>query len=69
MNEPHRQPTVAPLWLSYPQAERLVGLSRTSLWRLARDGSIRTARVGRTVRIERRSLETFFEDHAQRGQG
>jgi excisionase family DNA binding protein len=48
-------------WLTYEQAHRLVGLGRTTLWRLANSDEIKTARVGRAVRINRSSLLTYME--------
>lgn len=57
--------TIEPSWLSYEEAGRLVGLGRTTLWRMSRDGHIKTARVGRAVRIERRSLEDYLNRQAQ----
>ncbi len=51
-------------WVGYPTAEKYCGLSHTSLWRLVRDGSIRSARIGRSVRIDLRSLERFMEERA-----
>jgi excisionase family DNA binding protein len=48
-------------WLSNRDAEKLTSLSRTTLWRLARAGEIKVARVGRAVRINRRSLEEYLE--------
>jgi excisionase family DNA binding protein len=38
-------------WLSYAEASELVGLGRTTLWKLAGAGEIEVARVGRAVRI------------------
>jgi excisionase family DNA binding protein len=51
-------------WLSYPEAQQYVGLGRTTLWQLTTAGHIKAARVGRAVRISRRSLEEFMEQHA-----
>lgn len=34
-------------WLSYAEATELVGLGRTTLWKLASTGEIEVARVGR----------------------
>ena len=48
-------------WLSYRDAEKLASLSRTTLWRLASGGELKVARVGRAVRINRRSLEEYLE--------
>jgi excisionase family DNA binding protein len=53
---------VQPRFLTYKQAERLTGLSRTTLWRIVvKEGRIRYTRVGRALRIDRRSLEAYME--------
>jgi excisionase family DNA binding protein len=51
-------------WLTYPEAQRYTGLGRTTLWTLVSSGEIKAARVGRALRISRRSLEQFMERHA-----
>jgi excisionase family DNA binding protein len=56
--EPQRE------WLTYAQAQTVSGLGRTTLWKLVGSGEIKAARVGRAVRISRRSLEEFMETHA-----
>jgi excisionase family DNA binding protein len=48
-------------WVSYEEAQRLVGLGRTTLWRLAGAGDIKTAKVGRAVRINVESLFDYME--------
>jgi excisionase family DNA binding protein len=48
-------------WLSYKDAERFVGLGRTTLWQLVNSGEIQAARVGRAVRINKESLATYLE--------
>ena len=48
-------------WLSYEESRRLVGLSRTTLYRLVKAGEIRGAQIGRSVRINRASLEAYME--------
>jgi excisionase family DNA binding protein len=48
-------------WLTYPEAQRYAGLGRTKLWELVSSGEIRAARVGRAVRISRRSLDEYME--------
>ena len=53
-------------WVTYKQAEELSGLSRTTLWKLLSAGEIRAARVGRAVRINRRSLDGYL-DRASEG--
>lgn len=47
-------------WLTYKEAEQLVGLSRTTLWKLIGAGEIEYRRVGRAVRINRASLEAYM---------
>ena len=56
---------VVPEWVSYPEAERFSGLSHTSLWRRVRSGEIKSARVGRSVRINLPSLREFMERASQ----
>jgi excisionase family DNA binding protein len=53
-------------WVTYKQAEELSGLSRTTLWKLLNAGEIKAARVGRAVRINRRSLDGYL-DRASEG--
>ncbi len=47
-------------WLTYKEAEQLVGLSRTTLWKLIGAEEIECRRVGRAVRINRESLEAYM---------
>jgi len=53
-------------WVTYKQAEELSGLSRTTLWKLLNSREIKAARVGRAVRINRRSLDGYL-DRASEG--
>ena len=48
-------------WLSYRECETLVGLSRTTLWKLIGAREIEYRRVGRAVRINRASLEAYMK--------
>jgi excisionase family DNA binding protein len=48
-------------WLGYEEARRLTGLSRTTLYRLVKTAEIKGARIGRSVRINRASLEAYME--------
>lgn len=52
---------IRPTWISYEEAQRFVGLGRTTLWRLAGEKRFKTARVGRSVRINRESLEAYMD--------
>jgi excisionase family DNA binding protein len=54
------QAEIARRWLTYKEAEQLVGLSRTTLWKLIGAGEIQCRRVGRAVRINRASLEAYM---------
>ncbi len=47
-------------WVTYREAEQLVGLSRTTLWKLIGAGEIGHRRVGRAVRINRASLDAYM---------
>jgi excisionase family DNA binding protein len=52
-------------WVSYLEAERYSGLSHTTLWRRVRNGELKAARVGRSVRIHLPSLREFMEHAAE----
>jgi len=52
-------------WITYREAEQLVGLSRTTLWKLISAGEIEYRKVGRAVRINRASLEAYMRSPAQ----
>ena len=57
-----REAEVWGAWLSYRQAGvYLGGLSRDTLRRRIEAGDIRAARLGKTVRIERASLDAYME--------
>jgi excisionase family DNA binding protein len=57
--------TITPAWLNYKQAEAYSNLSRTTLWQLINAQKIKAARVGRAVRIERASLQSFMEQSTE----
>lgn len=54
------QAQIAREWLTYKEAEQVVGLSRTTLWKLIPAGEIEHRKVGRAVRINRESLEAYM---------
>lgn len=59
-----------PKWITVEEARRLTSLGRTTLWRLcSAEGGIKTARVGRAVRINRRSLEEYMERASEEAVG
>ena len=51
-------------WLSYTEGQIVSGLGRTTLWKLVRSGEIQAAKVGKAVRINRRSLDEYMERQA-----
>jgi excisionase family DNA binding protein len=52
-------------WLTYKEAEQLVGLSRTTLWKVISAGEIEHRKVGRAVRINRQSLEAYMKQDSE----
>ncbi len=54
-------------WLTYKEAEQLVGLSRGTLWKLLGAGEIEYRKVGRAVRINRESLEAYMRRDVESG--
>jgi excisionase family DNA binding protein len=55
---------VQPEWLRYPEAERYSGLGRSTLWKLVKDERIRAAKVGKAVRLSRRSIDDYMEEQS-----
>jgi excisionase family DNA binding protein len=58
------QTTERPRWGTYEDAKTVCGLSRWTLWRLAKKGHIRVARIGRSARVDLDSLAAFLEKRA-----
>jgi excisionase family DNA binding protein len=52
--------TVEDAWLTYSEAQRFSGLGRTKLWETIASGEVEAAKVGRAVRISRRSLDEYM---------
>jgi excisionase family DNA binding protein len=50
-----------PAWISYSEAQRYVGLGRTKLFELVSGGDVEAAKIGRAVRISKRSLEDYMK--------
>jgi len=59
------QTEIEPKWITYEEAQRLVGLGHTTLWRLVKSGEIKSAQVGRAVRLSRQSVEAYMEHAAE----
>jgi len=60
MTKPAAEAELEREWLTYAEAGTVSGLGRTTLWKLVSAGDIRAARVGRAVRISRRSLGEYM---------
>ena len=54
-------------WVSYREAMEITGLSRTTLWSICSAGEVRAAKIGKTVRINWRSLDEYLskQDYAE----
>ncbi len=48
-------------YVNYPNAERMTGLSRVTLWKHVKAGEIKASHVGRAVRINVESLRAFMK--------
>jgi excisionase family DNA binding protein len=57
---------VKPTWITYEEAQHLTSLGRTTLWRIVKSGAVKSAPIGRAVRINRESLEEYMEHEAQK---
>ncbi len=53
--------TSAPLLLKPPEAARLLSVSRTTVYELAKSGQLKSIRVGRSVRIPESAIAEFIE--------
>ena len=49
-------------WISYREATALTGLSRGTIWKVIAAGQVQAAKVGKSVRINRQSLEQYLEE-------
>ena len=48
------------VWIDIRTAQMYASLGRTKLWELLSEGSIEGAKVGRAVRINKRSLDEYM---------
>jgi len=55
--------TIQKRWITYRQAENLTGISRSKLWQLIASGEVEASKVGKGVRIDKASLETYMTEH------
>jgi len=60
-HEANMTAAVEEAWISYSNAQRYAGLGRTKLWQLVSTGEVEAAKIGRAVRISRRSLDDYMK--------
>jgi excisionase family DNA binding protein len=53
------------LLLTIGEAAELLGLSESTVYRLARENKIPVVRIGASVRVNRRQLEEWIEKHTE----
>jgi hypothetical protein len=53
-------PEIRAEWISYKEAQKITGLSRVTLWRIAKEGRVVVSRQGRAVRLHRKSLDDLM---------
>ena len=53
------------LLLRIPEAARALGIARSLAYEMARDGRLPVVHIGKAVRVPRRRLEQWIEDHAE----
>jgi excisionase family DNA binding protein len=58
---------VAPQWLRFSDACRYSGLGRTTLTKLIGAGEIKAAKIGKSVRINRVSIDAYMEQQVVGG--
>jgi excisionase family DNA binding protein len=52
---------VKPEWLRFPEAERYSGLGRSTLRALITTRAVKAAKVGKSLRISRTSIDEYME--------
>lgn len=53
------------LLITIREAAELLGLSESTVYRLAREDKIPVVRIGGSVRVNRRHLEAWIEQHTE----
>lgn len=51
-------------WLSPAEVRDYAGIGRTKLWELLSSSAVEGARVGRSVKVSRRSLDEYLKRNA-----
>ncbi len=63
--EKHKRPVIDPLLLTVPQAARMLGISRNTLYRLFRRGELRHIHIGRAARVSVADLRRWLQAREQ----
>jgi excisionase family DNA binding protein len=53
------------LIITIAEAAQLLGLSESTVYRLARENKIPVVRIGASVRVNRRQLEQWIDSHTE----
>lgn len=61
---PREEDALRTEWLTVAQAQTLAGIGRTKLLELCYARHIKAAKVGRLLRISRKSLTDYMEEHS-----
>jgi excisionase family DNA binding protein len=54
-------------WLTLKQMQEILSLGKTKCWELVATGQIEAVRIGRSVRVNRKSLEQFLASNTYTG--
>ncbi len=52
-------------WLKVPEVAEVLRIARSRAYELVADGEIPSVRIGRSLRVSRRELETWLEEQRQ----
>jgi excisionase family DNA binding protein len=52
-------------WLKVPEVAQVLRIARSRAYELVGSGEIPSVRIGRSVRVSRRQLELWIEEHRQ----
>jgi excisionase family DNA binding protein len=52
--------------LAQPEAARLLGVERTTIWRMCRRGDLTLVHIGRRALVTRASIDAFVNSQVQR---
>jgi excisionase family DNA binding protein len=59
------QGEIPPLFISVPDAARLLGISETACWRLVRDNKIPSAKINRSRRVSLQALRDYHDERIE----